>query len=164
MRPLKTTWAGLFGFPPPVQFFITARPHDLGVSWLGDLTAGIGLQNLFGFARAIQRMDLSNRNYGSELAAPEYQTDLAYRFSDWLALGLGRGYFYLLGQCRGGAEQKFISPGLPGIAAGDHVKITGTGTTAGFNTSALITFLRTENGAPRVNLGFGVPQPIRSST
>src|SRR5207245_713421 len=41
---------GPFGLPPPGQLFLTATPRDLGAPRLGDLTVGLGLQNLFGFA------------------------------------------------------------------------------------------------------------------
>ena len=151
----KNDLGGPFGFPPPAQFFITARPRDLGVTWLGDLTAGIGLQNLFGFAsRYPENGPLRTAITEASLPLLDIKPTLAYRFSKWLALGLGGDIFTFWDSALGGAEQKFISPGLPGIAPGDHVKITGTGTTAGFNTSALITFLRAKNGAPRVNLGF----------
>ena len=34
------------------------------------------------------------------------------------------------------------------------MKITGSGTTAGFNASALLTLLRNRSRAPRVNFGF----------
>ena len=151
----KNDLGGPFGFPPPAQFFITARPRDLGAAWLGDLTLGFGLQNLFGFAsRYPKNGPLRTAITEASLPLLNIKPTLAYRFSQWLALGLGGDIFTFWDSALGGAEQKFISPGLPGIPAGDHVKITGTGTTAGFNTSALITFLRTKNGAPRINLGF----------
>jgi len=145
---------GTFGFPPPAQLFLTASPRDFGAAWLGDLTVGIGLQNLFGFAsRYPENGPLRTSIIEASLPLLNIKPTLAYRFSEWVALGLGGDIFTFWDSAVGGAEQKFISPGLPGIPAGDHVHITGTGTTAGFNTSALITFLRTENGAPRVNLG-----------
>jgi long-chain fatty acid transport protein len=151
----KNDLGGLFGFPPPAQFFITARPRDLGAAWLGDLTVGIGLRNLFGFAsRYPKNGPLRTAITEASLPLLDIKPTLAYRFSEWLALGVGGDIFTFWDGVVGGAEQKFISPGLPGIAPGDHVKISGTGTTAGFNTSALVTLLRTENGAPRLNLGF----------
>ena len=41
---------GPFGLPPPSEFFITATPRDFGTKRLGDVTIGLGVQNLFGFA------------------------------------------------------------------------------------------------------------------
>ena len=151
----KNDLGGAFGFPPPAQFFMTARPHDLGAAWLGNLTAGIGLQNLFGFAaRYPENGPLRTAIIEATLPLLDIKPTLAYRVYEWLALGLGGDIFTFWDSALGGAEQKFISAGLPGMASGGHVKITGTGTTAGFNASALVTFLRTENGAPRVNFGF----------
>jgi len=151
----KNDLGGAFGFPPPAQFFVTARPHDLGAAWLSNLTVGIGLQNLFGFAaRYPENGPLRTAIIEASLPLLDIKPTLAYRFSEWLALGIGGDIFTFSDSTLGGAEQKFISPGLPGIAPGDHVKITGTGTTAGFNASALVTLLRTGNGNPRVNFGF----------
>jgi long-chain fatty acid transport protein len=146
---------GPFGFPPPGQLFLTARPRDFGATWLGDLTVGLGLQNLFGIGYSYPSDGpLQTAITDALLPLLDIKPTLAYRFSEWLALGIGGDIFTFWDSVLGGAKQKFISPGLPGIAPGDHVKITGTGTTAGFNVSALVTPLRTKNGAPRVNLGF----------
>jgi long-chain fatty acid transport protein len=47
----STTNSGsTIGLPPPGQFFLTANLKDLGVSALGDLSVGLGFQNLYGFA------------------------------------------------------------------------------------------------------------------
>ena len=46
------------GLPPPGQLFITAKLKNLGVHALGDLSVGLGVQNLFGFARSILRIAL----------------------------------------------------------------------------------------------------------
>ena len=35
------------GLPPPGQLFLTAKLKDLGISALGDLSAGLGVQNLY---------------------------------------------------------------------------------------------------------------------
>ena len=146
---------GPFGMPPPMQFFVTATPTDLGISWLGDLTAGFGLQSLFGFASKYpSNGPLQTAITSASLPLLNIKPTLAYRFTDWLSLGLGGDIFTFWPAVVGEAQQKFVSPGLPGIAAGDHVKITGSGTTAGFNASALVTLLRTRSRAPRVNFGF----------
>jgi long-chain fatty acid transport protein len=130
---------GPFGFPPPAQLFITAKPRDLGAAWLGDLTVGLGLQNLFGIGyRYPSDGPLQTAVNDAILPLLDIKPALAYRFSEWLALGIGGDIFTFWDGALGGAKQRFISPGLPGIPAGDHVTITGTGTTAGFNTSALM--------------------------
>lgn len=146
---------GPFGMPPPGQLFLTATPRDLGVPWLGDLTVGIGVQNLFGFASRYPRDGPFNTSItGASLPVLDIKPTIAYRFADWLSLGAGADIFTfwdVVGE--GHAERKFISPGLPGIPAGARVEINGRGTTVGANAAALVTLLRTERGDPRVNVG-----------
>ena len=146
---------GPFGMPPPGQLFLTATPKDLGAPWLGDLALGLGLQNLFGFASKYPVSGpLRTAITSAALPLLDIKPTLAYRFSDWLSLGLGADIFTFWDSVLGPATQKFISPGLPGMPVGAHVKITGSGTTAGVNVSAFLTPLRTDKGDPRVNLGF----------
>jgi len=38
------------GLPPPGEFFLTANLKDLGMSALGNLSVGLGVLNLYGFA------------------------------------------------------------------------------------------------------------------
>ncbi|HEY7167521.1 MAG TPA: outer membrane protein transport protein [Candidatus Binatia bacterium] len=146
---------GPFGMPPPGQLFLTAKPKDLGVSWLGDLSVGLGLQNLFGFASKYPvNGPLQTAITSAALPLLDIKPTFAYRFSNWLSLGVGADVFTFWDSVLGGAKQKFISPGLPGMPAGSHVTITGSGTTAAVNTSALLTLLSTDKGDARVNLGF----------
>jgi long-chain fatty acid transport protein len=49
-RSTENDLGGPFGFPPPLQFFQTAKLKDLDVKKLGNLTVGFGLLSLFGFA------------------------------------------------------------------------------------------------------------------
>jgi long-chain fatty acid transport protein len=146
---------GPFGFPPPLQLFLTAAPKDFNISWLGDLTVGFGLQNLFGFAsRYPKNGPLNTAVIEAKLPLLDIKPTFAYRLTDWLSVGAGVDIFTFWSGLVGDAEQEFISPGLPGIPAGSRVRITGDGTAIGGNASVLVTPLRTENGAPRVNLGF----------
>ena len=146
---------GPFGLPPPGQFYLTVTPRDLGATWLGDLTVGIGLQNLFGFAsRYPENGPLKTAITSASLPLLDIKPTVAYRVSDWLSLGVGADIFTIwsdLGE--GQAERKFVSPGLPGIPAGARVEINGRGSAAGLNASALLTLLGTESGSPRVNVG-----------
>ncbi len=144
---------GPFGMPPPGQLFVTLTPADLGASRLGGLTVGAGLQNLFGFASRYPKTGpLQTAITSAKLPVLDFKPTVAYRLADWLSLGLGGDIFTFWDNVLGGAEQRFVSPGLPGMPAGSHVKITGSGSTAGFNASAFLTPLRTESGAPRMNL------------
>ena len=146
---------GPFGLPPPGQLFLTATPSDLGAPRLGDLTVGLGLQNLFGFAsRYPEDGPLRTAITSASLPLLDIKPTVAYRVSDWLSLGVGADIFTIwsdLGE--GQAERKFVSPGLPGIPAGARVEINGRGSAAGLNAGALLTLLRTESGNPRMNVG-----------
>ncbi|HWP57961.1 MAG TPA: outer membrane protein transport protein [Candidatus Acidoferrales bacterium] len=146
---------GPFGVPPPGQLFVTATPRDLGVSFPGELTIGLGVQNLFGFAaRYPKDGPLRTVITSAKLPVLDFKPTVAYRAADWLSLGLGGDIFTFWDSVLGGAEQKFVSPGLPGMPAGSRVRITGTGTTATFNVSAFVTPLRAEGGARRMSLAF----------
>ena len=146
---------GPFGFPPPAQLFLTATPRDLGLPWLGDLAVGIGLQNLFGFAtRYPENGPLRTAVTSASLPLLDIKPTVDYRLTDWLSLGVGADIFTFWSEVgEGHAEQKFVSPGLPGIPAGGRVEINGRGSAAGLNAGALLTLLRTESGNPRVNVG-----------
>jgi long-chain fatty acid transport protein len=151
-RRTENDLGGPFGMPPPGQFFVTATPQDLGVPRLADLAVGFGLQNLFGFAsRYPENGPLQTSITSAKLPVLDFKPTIAYRFSHWLSLGLGGDLFTFWDSVLGGAEQRFVSPGLPGMPAGSQVKITGSGSTATFNTSGFVTPWRTERGAPRVN-------------
>ncbi|MBI2092952.1 MAG: outer membrane protein transport protein [Deltaproteobacteria bacterium] len=134
---------GPFGLPPPAQLFFTATPKDLGVSWLGNLTVGFGLQNLFGFAsRYPSDGPLQTAVIESKLPLLDIKPTFAYRFTDWLSLGGGIDIFTFFKPLLGGAKQQFISPGLPNAPAGSTVIIDGTGTAVGGNAGVLLTPLR----------------------
>lgn len=144
-----------FGLPPPAQFFIAATPRDLGVPWLGKLSVGFGVQSLFGFGNHYPgNSPLRTSVTSLRLPLLDLKPTVAYRFADWLALGIGADIFTFWDGVLGQAKQKFVSPGLSGIPAGAHVELTGSGTTAGLNVSALLTLLRMEGGAPRLNVGW----------
>jgi len=146
---------GPFGMPPPGQLFLTARSEDLGLQWVGDLSMGIGLQNLFGFASKYPANGpLRTAITSAALPLLDIKPTFAYRFFNWLSVGLGADIFTFWDSVLGGATQKFISPGLPGMPEGAHVKITGSGTTAGGNVSILLTPMRNDKGDPRMNLAF----------
>jgi long-chain fatty acid transport protein len=154
-RTTKNDLGGPFGLPPPAQFFLTANVKDLGIERLGDLSIGFGLQNLFGFAsRYPENGPLNTAVIEASLPLLDIKPTFAYRLTDWLSVGGGVDIFTFWTGFVGGAEQKFISPGLPGIPAGSRVRITGDGTVVGGNASFLLTPLRTSDGAPRINLGF----------
>lgn len=153
-RTTENDLGGPFGFPPPLQLFLTATPKDFDIPWLGDLTAGFGLQNLFGFAsRYPKNGPLNTAVIEASLPLLDIKPTLAYRFTDWLSLGAGLDVFTFWTGLVGGAKQEFISPGLPSMPAGSRVRITGDGTAVAGNASLFLTPLRTGSGHSRVNLG-----------
>jgi long-chain fatty acid transport protein len=79
---------------------------------------------------------------------------LAYRVSDWLALGLGADIFTFAGFIgEGHVEQQFVWPGGLSIPPGTPVEVNGSGTTAGMNASLLATPIRNDQGQPLLNVG-----------
>ena len=145
---------GPFGLPPPAAFFITVTPRDLAAEWFGNLAVGLGVQNLFGFAaRYPNNGPLRTAITSAQLPLLDIKPTAAYRISDWLSVGAGLDILTFWSSVFGKAEQKFFSPGLPGIPSGARVKVDGDGTAVGGNASALVTLLRTKSGAPKLNLG-----------
>jgi long-chain fatty acid transport protein len=84
------------GLPPPGQLFITANLKGLGVRALGDLSVGLGLQNLFGFAAKYPR----NGPFASAVTFAQFplidiKPTFAYKVTDRLSVGLGADVFTL---------------------------------------------------------------------
>lgn len=137
------------GLPPPGQLFITANLKDLGIHALGNVSVGLGLQNLFGFAAKYPR----NGPFAGAVTFAQFplidiKPTVAYKVTDRLSVGLGADIFTfvsLLGE--GHLEQQSVQ-------AGSTVELNGKGTTAGLNASVLYTLLQTDDGKPRLNLAF----------
>ena len=145
------------GLPPPGQFFITANLGDFGISSLRHVVVGVGLENLYGFAAKFPRGGpLQTSNIKAQLPLLDIKPTLAYKFSEWLSVGLGADIFTFanfIGE--GHAERRFIGVGqVPGTVAGDELELNGKGTTAGINVSFLLTPLRHVGGQPLFNVGF----------
>jgi long-chain fatty acid transport protein len=135
------------GLPPPGQFFLTANLKDLGVRALGDLSVGLGLLNLYGFAlKYPENGPFASSVTFAQLPLLDIKPTLAYKVTEGLSVGLGADIFTFasfLGE--GQAERRFVSSGA-------KMELNGKGTTAGLNASVLYTVLRAENGKPRLNL------------
>lgn len=146
---------GATALPPPGQVFITARIQDLGIHSLGDLSIGIGVESLFGFAVKYPETGPFNSAITSaSLPLLDIKPTLAYRVSDWLALGLGADIFTFASFVgEGHIEQQFVWPGGQGIPPGTPVEVNGSGTTVGMNASFLVTPLRNDQGQPLLNVG-----------
>lgn len=143
------------GLPPPGQFFITANLKDLGFSALGNLSAGLGVLNLYGFAAKYPTDGpFATAVTFAQLPLIAIKPTMAYKVTESLSIGLGADIFTFTGLLgEGHAERRFQAPPGSGFAAGTELELNGTGTTAGLNVSVLYSPWRTAEGKPRLSFG-----------
>jgi long-chain fatty acid transport protein len=138
---------GSVAVPPPSNLYITANLKDLGFHALGPLSLGIGLNSPYGISiRYPGNGPFSSAVTSVSLPMMHIQPTLAYKIADLLSIGLGADIYTFasfLGQ--GQFELKNTSLGPPS-------EINGSGTSYGFNASALLTPLRNAEGKPLLNL------------
>jgi long-chain fatty acid transport protein len=137
------------GLPPPGQLFITANLKDLGIHALGNMSVGLGLQNLFGFA-AKYPLDgpFASAVTFAQFPLIDIKPTVAYKVTDRLSIGLGVDIFTFISFLgEGHLEQQSVQ-------GGSTIELNGKGTTAGLNASVLYTLLQTDEGKPRLNLAF----------
>lgn len=142
------------GLPPPAQFFMTANLKDLDISALGDLSVGLGVQNLYGFAAKYP----SNGPFATSITFAQLpllaiKPTLAYKVTESFSIGLGADIFTfvsLLGE--GHAERRFHAPPGSGFSPNTEFELNGKGTTAGLNASVLYSPWRTEDGKSLLSL------------
>jgi long-chain fatty acid transport protein len=149
---------GSAAWPPPGHTFITANLKDLGLTALGDLTAGIGLTVPFGsLTRWPNDGPFKSATTFSTLPLLDIKPTLAYKVTENLSLGLGADIYTFSGLFgEGQVERQFISPGapaFPSVPAGQRAELSVKDTAAGFNTSLLYTALRNADGKPLANIG-----------
>ena len=141
------------GLPPPGQLFLTAKLKDLGISALGDLSAGLGVQNLYGFASKFPANGpFPTAVTFAQLPLLAIKPTLAYQLTETLSIGLGADiltFAKFLGE--GQAERQFQAAPGSGFPAGTGLELNGKGTTAGLNASLLYTQWRTAEGQPRLS-------------
>lgn len=142
------------GLPPPGQLFLTANLKDLGITWLGNLSVGLGVLNLYGFAAQYPTNGpFATSVTFAQLPLIAIKPTMAYKITELLSVGLGVDIFTfsgLLGE--GHAERRFQAPPGSGFPAETELELNGNGTTAGLNASVLLTPWRTEDGKPRLSL------------
>lgn len=141
------------GLPPPGQFFLTANLKDLGISALGNLSVGLGVLNLYGFA-AKYPIDgpFATAVTFAQLPLIAIKPTVAYKVTESLSVGLGADIFTFTGLLgEGHAERRFQAPPGSGFPSGSELELNGKGTTAGLNVSFLYTPWRTEEGKPRLS-------------
>jgi len=162
------TFDGSIAYPPPSNLYITANLKDLGVTALGDLSAGLAVVAPFG---TLQRWPNSGVFTGVPALSGQANTDLtfqslellnikptlAYRLTDQLSFGIGADiYTFASFWGQGQAETQLNSSGLGALAplgGGTPLEINGKDTAAGFNVSMMYTPLRNAEGKPLANIG-----------
>jgi len=146
---------GSAAWPPPAHTYITANLKDLGLTALGDLSAGIGLTVPFGsLTRWPNDGPFRTATTFGTLPLLDIKPTLAYKAMENLSLGLGADIYTFSGLVgEGHIEKQSVWPGGLGIPAGSKVELSGKDTAAGFNASLLYTALRNEGGKPLANIG-----------
>ena len=146
---------GSAAWPPPAHTYLTANLKNLGLTALGDLSAGIGLTVPFGsLTRWPNDGPFRTATTFGTLPLLDIKPTLAYKATENLSLGLGADIYTFSGLVgEGHIEKRSIWPGGLGIPAGSNVELSGKDTAAGFNTSLLYTALRNEDGKPLANIG-----------
>lgn len=142
------------GLPPPGQFFLTANLKDLGFSAFGNLSAGLGVLNLYGFAAKYPTTGpFATAVTFAQLPLIAIKPTVAYKVTEWLSVGLGADIFTFVGLLgEGHAERRFQAAPGSGFPAETELELNGKGTTAGLNVSFLYTPWRTDEGKPRLSL------------
>lgn len=149
-----TNSGSVIGLPPPGQLFLTANLRDLGISAFGDLSAGLGVQNLYGFAAKYpSHGPFATSITFAQLPLLAIKPTLAYKVTESLSVGLGADiltFASFLGE--GHAERRFQAPPGSVFSPGTELELNGKGTTAGLNASFLYTPWRNEDGQPRFSV------------
>lgn len=148
---------GAFAWPGPGHGYITANLQDLGVSWLGRMTVGVGVTTPFG---SVMRWpdDSPFRALTTFTALPlfDVKPTLAYQLHPDFSIGVGADiYTFASFFGEGHAELQSISAVPPplGLApVGSKLEFNGKGTAPGFNVGALYTALRNGDGQPVANI------------
>jgi long-chain fatty acid transport protein len=146
---------GSVAWPPPVHAYLTATLKELGITALGNLTAGVGLTTPFGsMDRWPADGPFRTATVFSALPLLDIKPTVAYKLTNDLSIGAGADIYTfsdLIGE--GHLERQSVWPGGLGIPAGTNIELFGNDTAAGFNASLLYTALRSANGKPVANVG-----------
>jgi long-chain fatty acid transport protein len=140
---------GTVAWPPPGHIYITANLKDLGLTALGDLSAGIGLNMPFGsLTRWPDDGPFRTATTFSTLPLQDIKPTLAYKVTENLSLGLGADIYTFSSLVGEGHVERQRIP-----LAGVTTELNGKDTAAGFNASLLYTALRNTDGKPVANIG-----------
>ena len=140
---------GTVAWPPPGHTYITANLKSLGVTFLGDLSVGIGLTAPFGsLTRWPNDGPFRSATTFSTLPLLDIKPTLAYKVTENLSFGLGADIYTFSSLVGEGQAERHAIP-----IAGVKTELNGKDTAAGFNTSLLYTALRNDEGKPLANIG-----------
>ena len=140
---------GSLAWPPPTHTYIVANLKDLGITALGNLSAGIGLTVPFGsLTRWPNDGPFRTATTFNALPLLDIKPTLAYKVTENLSLGLGADIYTFSGLAGEGHVEKQSIP-APGV----KTELYGKDTAAGFNASLLYTALRNADGKPLANIG-----------
>ncbi|CUS31349.1 OmpP1/FadL family transporter [Candidatus Nitrospira nitrificans] len=142
------------GLPPPGQFFVTANLKDLRISALGNLSVGLGILNLYGFAAKFPTNGpFATAVTFAQLPLIAIKPTVAYKVTESLSVGLGADIYTFTGLLgEGHAERRFQAAPGSSFTPGTELELNGKGTTAGLNVSVLYTLWRTDEGKPRLSI------------
>jgi len=140
---------GTVAWPPPGHIYITANLKDLGLTALGNLSAGIGLTVPFGsLTRWPNDGPFRSATTFSTLPLQDIKPTLAYKVTENFSLGLGADIYTFSSLVGEGHVERQRIP-----LAGVTTELNGKDTAAGFNASLLYTALRNADGKPLANIG-----------
>ena len=140
---------GSAAWPPPGHIYITANLKDLGLTALGNFSAGIGLTVPFGsLTRWPNDGPFRTATTFSTLPLQDIKPTLAYKVTEYLSLGLGADIYTFSSLVGEGHVERQRIP-----LAGVTTELNGKDTAAGFNASFLYTALRNADGKPLANIG-----------
>jgi long-chain fatty acid transport protein len=141
---------GNLAWPPPAHSYIVANLKDLGMTALGDLSAGVGLTVPFGsLTRWPENGPFNSATTFNTLPLLDIKPTLAYQLTRDLSVGLGADIYTFSGLIAEGHVELQSVP-----ATGVKSELFGKDTAAGFNASLLYTALRNADGLPVANIGF----------
>lgn len=141
---------GSVAVPPPGNIYLTANLEDLGFNALGPLSVGVGLASPFGLIMRYPKTGpFSNVVTSTKLPLLDIKPTVAYRIGDMLSFGLGLDIYTFASFL--GEGQYSLKRAFPGFGASE---LTSNGTGIGYNASLLFTPFRTDQGLPKLNVGF----------
>ncbi len=154
----KSNFDGTVASPPPLSLYYTVNLKDVGVPFLGDLSAGFGVITPFGtLIRWPNNGPFAGARTFSAQELIDFKPTLAYKINDQISIGLGADvYTFLEFWGEGHQERHTVGAPLapsPPFPPGTETEINGEDTTAGFNVSLLYTPFRNDDGKPLANIG-----------